>query len=287
MADAALTLVECFSRMDRLPVTPAILPKLLEAFSDPDLEIDRVAGLFSHEPALTAKLLRLCNSAVHGWSVPATDVPVAITRLGLQTVYSLVVAACSAAVFDSYRAESDFDLRTLWTHSVLTAVAAHHLARDLEDDPGATFTASLLHDFGRLVLLTAFKAGYARLAAPLLSHPAALLKIEEESYAVDHAEIGGLLLEHWKFPAAICAPVRYHHRPDRAGDYVRRAALLSLADWIAHHVKIENSALVEEELPAEQEALQILNLTPEIRQQYVLATAQETELIETLCRATN
>lgn len=287
MASAALSLVDCFSRMDRLPVTPAILPKLLQAFSDPDLEIDGAVKLISHEPALTAKVLRLCNSAYFAWATPATDVATAINRLGLQSVYSLVVAASSASVFKSYRSEFDFDLGTLWTHSVLAAVAAEQLARDLEADSSAMFTAALLHDFGKFVFLTAFKAQYARLAAPLLNRPAALLQAESDSYSVDHAEVGGRLLEHWKFSPDVFTAVRFHHQPDAAGPYARLAALLSVADWIAHRIKTGSTVVAEERLPSEQEALLILKLTPETRQEYVESTSQETELIEALCQATN
>ncbi len=226
--------VDFFEKVEPLPTAPAILPKLLSALSDPDVNVDEVVNLVVHEPAIAAKVLKLCNSAFFGGAEPTAHVSEAIYRVGFYQVYRLVVAACGENTLELARPEWGLDIRGLWKHSVVTGLAAEILANGSGEDGGILFTAGLLHDFGKLIFAGAMKAGYCKLTAGVQGNTAMLLALEKEHYQIDHAELGGELLQRWNFPPPITAAVRFHHSPEAAGDYARLAGLVTIADRLAH-----------------------------------------------------
>lgn len=226
--------VDFFEKVEPLPTAPTILPKLLSALSNPDVNVDEVVNLVVHEPALAAKVLKLCNSALFAGAEPTAHVSEAVYRVGFYNVYRLVVAACGESTLELVRPEWGMDIRGLWKHSVVTGLAAEILANASGEDEGVLFTAGLLHDFGKLIFAGAMKADYGKLNSGAQGNTLMLLNLEKEQYGIDHAELGGQLLQRWNFPPTIVAIVRFHHSPEAGGDYARLAGLVTIADRLAH-----------------------------------------------------
>jgi HD-like signal output (HDOD) protein len=103
--------VDFFESVEPLPTAPMILPKLLNALSDPNVNVDEVVNLVVHEPALAAKVLKLCNSALFAGAEPTANISEAVYRVGFYNVYRLVVAASGESTLGLVRPEWGLDIR--------------------------------------------------------------------------------------------------------------------------------------------------------------------------------
>ncbi len=215
-----------------LPTLPAIVMELLDTIGKDDIDIATLADKVSHDQALTAKALRLANSSFYGMQRKVTTISQAISILGFQNVRTLITAAAVTSSF-SAKQHSAFNFAAFWRHSMASAVCAKSLARHLHVNQEYAFMAALLHDIGRLVLVTCFSADYDEVLAYRAQHDCYLYEAEHQILTVDHALVGHALTEHWKFPSAIQKAVAHHHDPE-ALDAGLLAMIVHVADVMAH-----------------------------------------------------
>ena len=138
-------------KVDVLPLSPALLPKLLPKLSDVDTNFDEVVEIIALDPSLTSKLLQICNSAYFGQESEVNSVAEAVSRVGYQSVYLLVAMINGSGCFP-HPAPVGVDAVKLWRHSVLTAFHAKFLGESIDADGALLFTAGLLHDLGKVIL---------------------------------------------------------------------------------------------------------------------------------------
>ncbi len=134
-----------------LPLSPALLPKLLPKLSDVDTNFDEVVEIIAFDPALTAKLLQICNSAFFGHESEVTTVAEAVNRVGYQAVYLLVAMINGSNCFPC-PSPAGVDAGKLWQHSITTAFNTKFVAESAGLDGNQLFTAGLLHDIGKVIL---------------------------------------------------------------------------------------------------------------------------------------
>jgi putative nucleotidyltransferase with HDIG domain len=280
---ATLAPEDYLARAARLPPAPRVLPQLLSLLSDPDCEMNQVIELISFDPGLTAKVLRTCNSAALGLARPVTDIDEAVKRLGLKLIYQLVAAAVGARSLQP--ATAGFPQATpLWEHSVTTALAAQMLAKDLRLSEGPLFTAGLLHDIGKVVLLETWNDEYVKLLEATAATPQELVPGEEERFAVNHGQLGGRLLAHWKFPPVIAASVWHHPAPVAGMPYERETACLTLAESVADHIALAAAGTLLPLTPGQEAALGVFNFTPDNLKSYVGRTLENFEFVNAMCQ---
>jgi putative nucleotidyltransferase with HDIG domain len=126
-----------------------------------------------------------------------------------------------------------FNATPFWRHALATAVTARVLASQLKLNPDEAYTAGLLHDIGRLVLVTQFPAPYERVMAFRSAHDVALLAAEQAVLGLNHATVGLLLTQNWKFPPAMQQAVAHHHATELAGLPVLTLLVIA-ANVLAH-----------------------------------------------------
>lgn len=218
-------------KVEVLPLSPTLLPKLLPKLSDVDTNFDEVVEIIAFDPALTSKLLHICNSAYFGQESEVSSVSEAVSRVGYQSVYLLVAMINGSACFPT-PSPAGVDAAKLWRHSVLTAFNAKFVGESAGVDGNLLFTAGLLHDLGKIIL------GQEQLptATELFRHPsdADSLRREQDLFGCTHAEIGAALLERWKLPAQMVIAVRHHHAPKQPGGFDHIAACVAVGDFLAH-----------------------------------------------------
>lgn len=229
-----LTLDDVVARLDDLPSLPAVVMELLSAIDQEDVDISVLAKRVSHDQALTAKTLRLANSSLYGLQVKVTTIAQAITFLGFQTTRNLITAAAVTGCFPD-PAASGFDHKAFWRHSIATAACAKVLARRLRFNQDYGFTAGLLHDIGRLVLVTAFPQQYAQAMAYRREHDTYVKDAELAVLGVDHVAAGVALAERWEFSQMIRMAIAHHHDAAGAG---LLATIVHVADAIAHALDV-------------------------------------------------
>jgi putative nucleotidyltransferase with HDIG domain len=264
-----------------LPPAPRVVPDLMKLLNQTDVDSSRIVRMISVEPSLTANVLRVCNSAYFGSALPTTDLQEAVTRLGFQQVYRLVVAATGAKLLAAPQKGYGLDPGELWKHSVASAVAAQLMARKLGDDDNLVFTATLLHDLGKVILAQSIEESYTRLIREAETHQLSLLESETKLLGVNHAEVGGRLLAQWKFPPNIVAAVTFHHTPNAAGAHQRLASYVYLGNMIAYFMGY-GFGHIAFAMRGRGEALAILKLPAESVPQFMLETFEQMNVIEAL-----
>jgi putative nucleotidyltransferase with HDIG domain len=193
-----------------LPPFPDTALRIQEALRDPDVSIEALSRIVLSEPMLTARLLRIANSAMlrHG-TFEIIDVKTAISRIGLDMVRN---AAVSLALNDAFKAPAGSSLRehldSTRRHSTKVSALSYILAKKVKNsgNPDEAMLAGLMHDIGKFYILTRAD-GYPELFA----NAAAL----EDLVNVWHSGVGRAIVEAWGFPEQIAEAVDEHELVDR------------------------------------------------------------------------
>jgi putative nucleotidyltransferase with HDIG domain len=227
-----LTLADVGHHLQDLPSLPVVVMELLGSIDQENVDISVLARKVSLDQALTAKTLRLANSASSGLQVRVTTIQQAITYLGFQATRNLITAAAVTGCFPAGKCPG-FDHRAFWRHSIATAACAKVLARRMRLNQDFAFTAGLLHDIGRLVLVTGFPERYSAVLARRQREDRQLLDVERELLGVDHVMAGALLARHWQFSDTMHHAIAYHHEPEAPGAGFL-ATIVHVANAIVH-----------------------------------------------------
>lgn len=228
----ALTLDEVARGIARLPSLPAVVVELLQSLGNDDVDTGQLARQIARDQALVAKMLRLANSSFYGLQGKINSISDAIVVLGLHGVRTLATAAAVTGAFGA-TVRQGFDFRVFWRHSIGIALCARALARHMRMSEENAFTAGLLHDIGRLVLASAYPQHLAAVLDYQKQNDCALIEAERAILGLDHAQIGQVLTERWKFPPLMCDVIARHHDPSGL-DCPALACVIHVADAITH-----------------------------------------------------
>jgi putative nucleotidyltransferase with HDIG domain len=246
-----------------LPPAPTVAIELLGLFDDPDRDIDRIVELISLDPALTVEVLKRCGKASSSSNIDTSDMFEVVSHLGFYDVYCVVAAVVGARAVSMGKTQTCLDTGKLWRHSVVTAVAAAVLARHLKETEAVAFTAGLLHDIGKLVLVSVENSRYADIISQTGTSGRVSAEVEHSTFGVSHAHIGARLLSRWGLPDDIAAATLHHHStPQLAEPHARLAATINLANSLAQQItepKTDSKLFVEQNL----EAMAFLQLKPD------------------------
>ena len=271
-------------KVKSLPTAPRILPELLQLLRKENVDSDKVVRLISLDPALTASVLRLCNSAYYGGATPAANLQDAVTRLGFQQIYQLVAAVAGSKALSPAQSGYGLDAGELWKHCVTSAVTAQLIARKVGDDPHLAFTAALLHDIGKIVLSDALAAAYNKLMEEAKKTECSVVDLEKKVLGVQHAEIGGRLLQRWKFPENLVNAVWFHHTPNGAKPHHRLAACVYLGNMVAYFMG-HGYGFQAFAVRGRAEAFEILQLDPNSLPGLMIQTFENLQMVDALLNA--
>ena len=221
-----MTLEELLQLPNTLPTAPRVVDELISSFMYPNVSVDEIARTLSTDPVLSAKLLRLANSAYYHVSRSIGTVDDAVRMLGFVSVRTLVI---SAGLVSGFKTVPGLDLKRFWRFSLHTAVAAKWIARKADDNPELGFTIGMMHGLGQLVLHIGLPEQMLALDAQVGLYAPGRLAAEREALGFDYSAVGAVLAERWKFPEIFAASIR------GLGDgaEARMAAVLRLAVWCA------------------------------------------------------
>jgi putative nucleotidyltransferase with HDIG domain len=224
-----------------LPTIPSVLTRILALVDSEGANARELVQVVEHDQALTARILRLANSAFFGQSRKVATIPRSILVLGFSTVRNL---ALGAKVWEALGpGVARRRLEELWAHAVVVALGTKALATRLCDgDPDEAFTAGLLHDVGRIVLASRFGESYwTAVGGVAESEP--VEQMEQATFGVTHAEVGAWLLEAWNLPPAIVEALREHHAAEAKPGF---SGLLSITDRLVAWTDLSTGVLRSE-----------------------------------------
>ena len=189
--------------------------KLLQVVSDSHSDATDLADVISKDQALSAKVLKLVNSAFYGFSNKVTTINRGVVVLGYNAVKSLTLGI---SVFDTASSmkgeEKGFDVTAFWEHSIAVGAGARLLSRLIKYKvPEEAFIAGLLHDIGKNVLNLYIAEDFLKAVRMSAEEGIPLLKAEMKIIGVDHEMAGEYLAERWKLPYPLRMAISKHHNP--------------------------------------------------------------------------
>ncbi len=228
-------------KISGLPTLPTVISKMIELVDNPRTNTATLAKLISHDQSLTARLLKLANSAYYGFAREISTVDTAIVVMGYSAVKEM---GLSLSVFDAFKnigSITNFDINRYWEHSVAVGVAARFLARRYGvAEPGEMFVAGLLHDIGKMILLQYMQEDFNTVIDTMNSENISYVEAEKKVLEITHGEIGYIIARRWHLPERIVSCIHCHHNPEGSQKYSHESAIIDLADFICHRVNLGN-----------------------------------------------
>ncbi len=259
-----------------LPTMPSIAQKLISMLCKDEVDTVELCELIAQDPALTAKLLQVSNSALYSLSAEVTSIRQAVVLLGQQEVIQLAVSSLLAKRFLTVPAALKNHAERLWKHLMTTAILSEDFEFDVEEPD--LYTLSMLHDVGWLVIMS---------QAPTL-----FLSIAEEkgrpldelqaSWGVDHELWGAKLLERWALPEPFQVAAYRHHHPFVDAAPPKYLLIISLANYLAN--AMGNSLLETVNTEPPDALLESLGLDRQSFWSMVQWAISEKDKIELKCR---
>ncbi|MGD0138589.1 MAG: GGDEF domain-containing protein [Tepidisphaeraceae bacterium] len=205
----------------RLPSLPVIAIRVLELAKQETASLQAVAKVISSDPALSAKVIRTVNSSFYGLPHRVGTINHALVLLGMETVKTLALGFSLVGGLNAKK-HPKFDYLRFWRQSLYSAVAARALDKALKRGTHEeAFLAGLLSDIGTLAMHQAIGEPYDELLAISQGDQVELIRLSRQKFNLDHADVGGMLAEHWKFPQALVEPIRQHHQLTGRGHQFR------------------------------------------------------------------
>ena len=264
----------------KLSSLPDVFVRISEVLNDPLSTSQEAAEAIGKDTGLSAKLLRLVNSAFYGFPVKVDTLSRAVTIVGSRQLTTLALGLSVIAVFKDLP-EGLVDMRSFWKHSIGCGVVAANLpGPNGSGDMERLFVAGLLHDVGRLVLYRCLPKHLARILAMARTEGKLLREVERRELGYDHAALGGMLLRRWRFPENLEKAVRHHHGL-AAMPQAPMPAAVHVADVTIGALGLGSSGEVYVP-PLRAEAWNVLELTPE---RMTTAVATSEVQIEDILRA--
>jgi len=223
------------SNTDVLPTLPSVATQVFHIASDPNSSASDLSDVIKLDQALTSKLLKIVNSAFYGFRQKIGTVTHAVVILGLDDIINLSIGLSAARVINVKVRKDLYNPRNLWHHSIGTAMIAHKLCEKFPDfQKKGIFTAGLLHDFGKIILIEQFSDMYATVRENVAKYKLPIFELEEDTFGLSHAAIGKLMAANWNMPDYLVEAIAFHHQPHQASQYPAMAAIIGLADYLYH-----------------------------------------------------
>jgi putative nucleotidyltransferase with HDIG domain len=195
---------------------PRARRKLSRRLQSTQCNLSTIGDAIQKDPDLTARLLRLANSPFFGFANRLSTVAEAVSLLGIQQIQDMIVAS---SVLEQFKGVPDHFVNkdSFWRHSLAVGITARLLAMERRlPKPDKFFVAGLLHDVGRLVLLSqAAESAQAVFELYQRETHAACARLEKKVLGYDHQQIAAELLQSWSYPPVLVQAVAFHHTPSR------------------------------------------------------------------------
>jgi HD-like signal output (HDOD) protein len=214
----------------KLPTAPQIFSRLSGLLNDINADLESISKLVSVDSGLTARAIRLSNSAVFRGDEPVATLDEAISRVGFREMHRVVGMAMTDQIFQSGMPVYNLTADAIWENSVVTALAMERLAGAAGEDESVAYTVGLLRPVGKLVLDIMIQTQHPGVTCPE-SDTLDLPPWERAWADLTSNEAGSMILEDWKLPESAIMGLRFHYQPDAKTG--RLGALLHVACWLA------------------------------------------------------
>lgn len=219
--------------VDDLPPFSAVANRALRLTNDPNSSAIDISRVISFDPAFTARVLRMANSAYYGFARKVTTVSEAIVILGYETLKSVVLALTLQKLYSKEFHGYSLEKGDFWKHSVGCALASRLIAVQVKyPSLEEAFVAGLLHDVGKIILNQFIKEEVPKILDISSSEGLSFAEAERKVLGFDHQDVGAKVAEKWNFNDKIVEAILCHHRPNEADKDPVLTAIVHIADFI-------------------------------------------------------
>lgn len=223
-----------------LPTLPDIFFKINSAIMNPSSSSYDIASVIGKDTGLSARLLKMANSAFYGFPSQIDSIQRAVTIIGAKQLTTLSYAMNIIDVFMNIP-EDILDMASFWRHSVACGICSRILAgyKNIQNTE-RLFVAGLLHDIGRLLLYQYASDDMGPLVVRARSEGSLLHRLEYENLKVDHTTVGACLVKKWKLPAMLEDIVHFHHTPRKSINGIE-TTIVHIADIMTNAMGVGSS----------------------------------------------
>ena len=200
--------------VDGMPAFPKSVQKILELTRDVNCTPKDLVQVIDKDPVVTVKILKVVNSAYYSLPKQITSISHAVVYLGFNTIKNLALSIAAIGMLPKDNA-AGFDAQQYLLHSLATASIAKQLALRVDDaDPMDCFIAGLLHDFGKVVFAQFMPQEFSLEMQASQSNGSSLHMALRATIGVDHAVVGAMLVEKWRFAPGLIDTIRHQYGDD-------------------------------------------------------------------------
>jgi putative nucleotidyltransferase with HDIG domain len=214
-----------------LPTIPKIAVHVAKLVDNPNTSASQVATALASDQILTARVLRMANSAFYGAPRRISTVTDAIVLLGMRTIRNMAMAVSCFDVLDRELQSYAMRRGDMWRHAFCVGYAAQLLAKRTHyRATEEAFVAGLMHDIGKVVVSLSFAEEFKAVLDLAAASDMPFYMAERQVLGFDHAEVGARVTESWKLPQQLVETIRYHHMPGKQPEWAPLTAIVHVAD---------------------------------------------------------
>lgn len=247
-----------------LPTISPVCARLEQLLANSNVSPDDVALAIQLDPSISAKILKLANSAEYGLQRRIASVKEAVTMIGLRKVSALVQAASTFDAIGRIPETPHFDRLEFWKHSIGVGAIASVLAPRCGLDADQALVAGVLHDVGKVIMDGFFPDFFREALEKAASDGIALVQAEDAVLPVTHESVGAHLAGEWGLPARLVDAIGAHHSlAPRRDDHLRLVQLTHVANSICRQLGVGNPG-DDDQSPPSPDVVAGLGLTPAV-----------------------
>ena len=213
-----------------LPSAPKVVRKLIDTFNQEEVDLMYAASVIEDDPVLTAKLLKMANSAFFGLTRNVSNAKDAINVMGLIKVRALVIGA---SLSEGFHCVASVNLNQFWRYSINSANLSRYIALPIKIDENTAFTAGMVHGIGELMMHAAMPEAMLGLNSKVKVLDISRARAEQRLFGYSYAEVGAALADEWRFPVKMVNAIRYQTAPFDNTLYEPIAGVIHIASWRA------------------------------------------------------
>ncbi|OGF97077.1 MAG: hypothetical protein A3F83_16205 [Candidatus Glassbacteria bacterium RIFCSPLOWO2_12_FULL_58_11] len=228
--------------LDKIPSLPTTVGKVIQLANDINSSAKDILAVIQLDPVLTAKVLKLINSAFYGMP-NKISLPQAVVLLGINTIKNLALSSAIVGQMGQNTVKiKTFDQDMFWKHSLGAGIAAKTICKKLKVDPKMMdeyFVAGLIHDLGKLVMALSMPMFMAKALQCAESGKLNGAESEQKVIGIDHSEVGSMLAQKWSLNEALVNSILYHHRPQEKEGQL--TWVVHMANYLVHKLGYPNT----------------------------------------------
>ncbi|MDF1763540.1 MAG: HDOD domain-containing protein [Oleibacter sp.] len=237
-----MNMATIFAESRQMPHIPRVVQELIETMQDENVDIDKISKKVALDQSLTAKVLRLANSAHYGVPRTVSNPQDAVVLLGFSTLRTMVLASGMTGAFKV----EGFDQKAFWKNAFGVAAISKWLASYVPAcDKDTAFTCGMVHSMGSLLMRMCVPEESSKIDNAILLSDTPRHTVENSQLGFNYADVGAELARRWKFPEVIQVSIAEQNNPRAEGEYFREAGLIYIAKYLK---KAHDKNFSEEEI---------------------------------------